>query len=71
MQLIGKLLDPKTSDIAALNVGKLINKLIVTTGEQLGPLLGDLLKAVLNRLELAKMPSLIQVTTSHKILFHK
>mmetsp|Transcript_4368 Transcript_4368/g.6740 ORF Transcript_4368/g.6740 Transcript_4368/m.6740 type:complete len:773 (+) Transcript_4368:41-2359(+) len=49
-----------SSESAAIFVGPLITQLIIKAGQLLGPRVNDILKAVVQRLVTAKMPSFIQ-----------
>jgi len=60
VRVVAKLLNPSISDSAAIAVGPLIATLVTKTSAYLGNYLGEMLKAVLNRLQAAKLPSLIQ-----------
>ncbi|KAJ3014294.1 Importin 9, partial [Thoreauomyces humboldtii] len=58
--LVSRLLQPDHSESAAIFVGDLISKIIQKAGSDLGPLLPDLLTAVVRRLQVAATSSFIQ-----------
>ncbi|ESO07416.1 hypothetical protein HELRODRAFT_76488 [Helobdella robusta] len=60
IQIINRLLDPKTCEFTATYVGKLINLLISKMGSQLGDNLEFLLKAVLSKLQQARTLTVVQ-----------
>jgi hypothetical protein len=61
VQVIVKLLDPKTSEYTASFVGRLISTLMSKCGNQLGENLDLILRAVLSKLQQAETLSVIQV----------
>lgn len=62
VQVIVKLLDPKTSEYTASFVGRLIATLFSKCGAQLGENLDLILRAVLSKLQQAETLSVIQVS---------
>ncbi|KAK2163574.1 hypothetical protein LSH36_77g04009 [Paralvinella palmiformis] len=60
VQVISKLLDPKTSEFTATFVGRLVSILISKLGSQLGENLDLMLRAVLSKMQQAKSLSVIQ-----------
>lgn len=62
VQVISKLLDPKTSEYTATFVGRLVSILISKMGTQLGENLDLLLRAVLSKMQQAETLSVIQVS---------
>jgi len=69
MQVVLKLLDPKTSEFTATFVGRLVTVLITKMGSRLGNDLDLMLRAVLSKLQQAETLSVIQVRMH--LLFHK
>ena len=63
VQVILKLLDPKTSEYTATFVGRLVSLLISRLGLQLGEDLDLILRAVLSKMQQATTLSVIQVLT--------
>lgn len=61
VQVISKLLDPKTSEYTATYVGRLVSILISKMGSQLGDNLDLMLRAVLSKLQQAETLSVVQV----------
>lgn len=61
VQVILKLLDPKTSEFTATFVGRLVSALISRLGLQLGEDLDLILRAVLSKMQQATTLSVIQV----------
>lgn len=64
VQIISKLLDPKTSEHTATFVGRLVSILITKMASQLGENLDLMLRAVLSKMQQAEALSVIQVRTS-------
>lgn len=60
VQVISKLLDPKTSEYTATYVGRLVSILISKMGSQLGDNLDLMLRAVLSKLQQAETLSVVQ-----------
>lgn len=63
VQVVSKLLDPKTSEFTATFVGRLVSILISKLGNQLGENLDLMLRAVLSKMQQAETLSVIQVET--------
>lgn len=61
MQIVSKLLDPKTSEYTATYVGRLVAILISKMGAQLGENLDLMLRAVLSKMQQAETLSVVQV----------
>ena len=61
VEIILKLLDPKTSEFTATFVGRLVSILISKLGPQLGDSLDLILRAVLSKMQQAETLSVIQV----------
>ncbi|RUS35306.1 armadillo-type protein [Jimgerdemannia flammicorona] len=61
VQFVAKLLQPAQTESAALFVGDVLVKLIQKTGNNLAPVLPELLNAVVFRLATAESPTFIQV----------
>ena len=61
VQVISKLLDPKSSEYTATFVGRLVSILISKLGTQLGENLDLMLRAVLSKMQQAETLSVIQV----------
>ena len=61
VQIISKLLDPKTSEHTATFVGRLVSILITKMASQLGENLDLMLRAVLSKMQQAEALSVIQV----------
>lgn len=61
LQVINKLLDPKTSEFTATFVGRLVTVLITRLGSRLADNLDLMLRAVLSKLQQAETLSVIQV----------
>ena len=61
VQIVSKLLDPKTSEFTATFVGRLVSILISRLGQQLGENLDLMLRAVLSKMQQAETLSVIQV----------
>ncbi len=61
VQIISRLLDPKTSEHTALFVGRLVSVLISKMGAQLGENLDLMLRAVLSKMQQAEALQVIQV----------
>ena len=64
VQVILKLLDPKTSEYTATFVGRLVSILISKLGSQLGDSLDLMLRAVLSKMQQAETLSVIQVSAN-------
>ena len=64
VQIISKLLDPKTSEHTATFVGRLVSILITKMASQLGENLDLMLRAVLSKMQQAEALSVIQVSIS-------
>lgn len=62
VQIISKLLDPKTSEFTATFVGRLVSILIARMGSQLGENLDLMLRAVLSKMQQAETLSVLQVS---------
>ena len=62
MQVVNRLLDPKTSEYTATFVGRLVSILISKLGSQLGENLDLMLRAVLSKMQQAETLSVIQVS---------
>ncbi|XP_074644656.1 importin-9-like [Tubulanus polymorphus] len=60
IQVVNRLLDPKTSDDTAAFVGRLVSILISKVGTNLGEDLDLMLRAVLSKLQQAETPTVIQ-----------
>ncbi|KAI0216737.1 Importin-9 [Lamellibrachia satsuma] len=60
VQIISKLLDPKTSEFTATFVGRLVSILIARMGSQLGENLDLMLRAVLSKMQQAETLSVLQ-----------
>jgi hypothetical protein len=61
IQVISKLLDPKTSEHTASFVGRLVSVVIGKVGSQLGENLDLMLRAVLSKMQQAETLTVIQV----------
>lgn len=61
IQVISKLLDPKTSEHTASFVGRLVSVVISKVGNQLGENLDLMLRAVLSKMQQAETLTVIQV----------
>ena len=61
MQVISKLLDPKTSEHTASFVGRLISIVITKVGQQLGENLDLMLRLVLSKMQQAETLSVMEV----------
>ena len=61
MQVLSKLLDPKTSESNATFAGRLVSVLISKMGSNLGENLDLILRAVLSKLQQAETLTVIQV----------
>lgn len=64
VQVIFKLLDPKTSEHTATFVGRLVSTVIGKCGTQLGENLDLMLRAVLSKIQQAETLSVLQVSFS-------
>lgn len=62
VQVIFKLLDPKTSEYTATFVGRLVSAVIGKCGTQLGENLDLMLRAVLSKIQQAETLSVLQVS---------
>lgn len=67
VQVISKLLDPKTSEYTATYVGRLVSILITKMGSALGENLDLMLRAVLSKLQQAETLSVVQVRIRHPV----
>lgn len=61
MQVISKLLDPKTSEHTASFVGRLVSIVITKVGNQLGENLDLMLRLVLSKMQQAETLSVMEV----------
>ena len=61
MQVISKLLDPKTSEHTASFVGRLVSIVITKVGQQLGENLDLMLRLVLSKMQQAETLSVMEV----------
>lgn len=68
--LLGRFLAPTFSESGGIFVGELIMHLFRKAGDAIGPVLPDLLRAVVTRLATATMPSFIQVYFSFVSCLH-
>ena len=62
VQVICKILDPKTSEYTASFVGRLVSVVISKVGSQLGENLDLILRAVLSKMQQAETLSVMQVS---------
>lgn len=61
LQLLSKFLNPQFPESGGIFVGDLIIHLLRKASSAIGPILPDLLQALVSRLAQAKLPSFIQV----------
>ena len=61
VQIVSRLLDPKTSEFTATFVGRLVSILISKLGQNLGENLDLMLRAVLSKMQQAETLSVLQV----------
>ena len=61
IQVISKLLDPKTSEFTASFVGKLVTVVLLKVGGQLGEQMDLILRAVLSKMQQTETLSVMQV----------
>ena len=61
IQVINKLLDPKTSEHTASFIGRLVTVVFIRAGPQLGDSLDMVLRAVLSKMQQAETLSVMQV----------
>ena len=66
VQVISRLLDPKTSEYTATFVGRLVSCLISKVGSELGENLDLMLRAVLSKMQQAQTLSVVQVRTTRE-----
>lgn len=69
MQVINKLLDPKTSEHTAAFVGRLVAVVISRCGASLGDSLDLMLRSVLSKMQQAESLSVMQVMPSFLLYF--
>ncbi|XP_053312848.1 importin-9 [Spea bombifrons] len=60
MQVVGQLLDPRTSEFTAAFVGRLVSTLIAKAGRELGDNLDQILRAILSKMQQAETLSVMQ-----------
>ncbi|KAM8976738.1 importin-9 [Pelodytes ibericus] len=60
MQVVGQLLDPRTSEFTAAFVGRLVSTLISKAGRELGENLDQILRAILSKMQQAETLSVMQ-----------
>ena len=63
VQVISKLLDPKTSEYTASFVGRLVAVVLTKVGRQLGEQMDLMLRAVLSKMQQTETLSVMQVLT--------
>ena len=61
IQVISKLLDPKTSEYTASFVGRLVTVVLIKVGHQLGEKMDLILRAVLSKMQQTETLSVMQV----------
>jgi hypothetical protein len=59
--LLGHVLSPNFSEVGGVFIGELVMHLFRKAGSSMGPILPDLLRALVHRITTAQMPSFIQV----------
>ena len=65
IQVISKLLDPKTSEYTASFVGRLVAVVLTKAGSQLGEQMDLMLRAVLSKMQQTETLSVMQVSIYH------